>query len=216
LHNAFAFQLDGINSNKITSVTGSKAAGAPWLQLNSNGTEASQGDNANIVVFDDAYKLLPTQAGFSFINTYQGSPDSGKDTTSIVVKFIDNGVVPTGGAINYSSFGTNVFNPYIILNQVRGKEVHLVDRVPSAKVDASFFGTEQDKSNPGNGSYYKTANNLPWAISVSSSIPYPQERTDISEAFSKFIPWATSNGTSNQTWYLDTDGNRDASKLIIR
>jgi LruC domain-containing protein len=133
-----------------------------------------------------------------------------------VVKFIDNGVVPTGGAINYSSFGTNLFNPYIILNQVRGKEVHLVDRVPSAKVDASFFGTGQDKSNPGNGNYYKTANNLPWAINVSSSIPYPQERTDISEAFLKFIPWATSNGTSNQTWYLDTDGNRDASKLIIR
>jgi LruC domain-containing protein len=216
LHNGFAFQLDSINPNKITSVTGSKAVGASWLQLNSNGTEASQGDNANIVVFDDAYKLLPTQAGFSFINTYQGSPDSGKDTTSIVVKFIDNGVVPTGGAINYSSFGTNLFNPYIILNQVRGKEVHLVDRVPSAKVDASFFGTGQDKSNPGNGSYYKTANNLPWAISVSSSIPYPQERTDISEAFLKFIPWATSNGTSNQTWYLDTDGNREATKLIIR
>jgi LruC domain-containing protein len=105
LHNGFAFQLDSINPNKITSVTGSKAVGASWLQLNSNGTEASQGDNANIVVFDDAYKLLPTQAGFSFINTYQGSPDSGKDTTSIVVKFIDNGVVPTGGAINYSSFG---------------------------------------------------------------------------------------------------------------
>ncbi|MFY7887246.1 MAG: LruC domain-containing protein, partial [Dolichospermum sp.] len=171
LYNGFAFQLDSINPNKITSVTGSKAVGASWLQLNSNGTEASQGDNANIVVFDDAHKLLPTQAGFSFINTYQGSPDSGKDTTSIVVKFIDNGVVPTGGAINYSSFGTNLFNPYIILNQVRGKEVHLIDRVPSAKVDASFFGTGQDKSNPGNGNYYKTANNLPWAISVSSSIP---------------------------------------------
>ena len=216
LHNGFAFQLDGINPNRITSVSGSKAIGASWLQLNNNGTEASQGDNANIVVFDDAYKLLPTQAGYSFINTYQGSPDSGKDTTTIVVKFIDNGVLPTGGAVNYSSFGTNLFNPYIILNQVRGKEVHLVDRVPSSKVDASFFGKEQDRSNPGTGSYYKTANNLPWAINVSSSIPYPQERTDISEAFLKFIPWASSNGATNQTWYLDTQGNREASKLIIR
>jgi LruC domain-containing protein len=216
LHNGFAFQLDGINPNRITSVTGSKAVGASWLQLNNNGTEAGQGDNANIVVFDDAYKLLPTQGGYSFINTYQGSPDSGKDTTTIVVKFIDNGVVPTGGAVNYSSFETNVFNPYIILNQVRGKEVHLVDRLPSSKVDASFFGTGQDKSNPGTGSYYKTANNLPWAINVTSSIPYPQERTDISEAFLKFIPWASSNGTTNQTWYLNTEGNREATKLIIR
>ncbi len=216
LHNGFAFQLDSINPNKISSVTGSKATGASWLNLNGNGTEAGQGDNANIVVFSDAYKLLPTQGGFSFINAYQGSPDSGKDTTTIVVKFIDNGVVPTGGAVNYSSFGTNLFNPYIILNQVRGKEVHLSDRVPSAKVDASFFGTEQDKSNPATGTYYKTANNLPWAINVSSSIPYPQEKTDISEAYLKFIPWASSNGATNQTWYLDTEGNRNASKLIIR
>jgi LruC domain-containing protein len=216
LHNGFAFQLDGINSNKITSVTGSKATGASWLQLNNNGTEASQGDNANIVVFDDAYELLPTQGGYSFINTFQGSPDSGKDTTNIVVTFINNGVVPTGGALSYNDFGTNVFNPYIIVNQVRGKEIHLVDRIPSAKVDATLFGTGQDKSNPLTGSYYKTANNLPWAINVSTSIPFPQERTDISEAFLRFIPWATSNGTTNQTWYLNSDGNRDASKLIIR
>ena len=216
LHNAFAIQLDSISPNKITSVTGSKATGSSWLNLNSNGTEAGQGDNANIVVFSDAYKLLPTQGGFSYINTYQGSPDSGKDTTTIVVKFIDNGVVPSGGAVSYSSFGTNLFNPYIILNQVRGKEVHLADRVPSAKVDASFFGLEQDRTNPGTGTYYKTANNLPWAINVSSSIPYPQEKTDISEAFLKFIPWASSNGATNQTWYLDTEGNRNASKLIIR
>jgi LruC domain-containing protein len=109
-----------------------------------------------------------------------------------------------------------VFNPYIIVNQVRGKEIHLVDRVPSAKVDATFFGTGQDNSNPLTGSYYKTANNLPWAINVSTSIPFPQERTDISEAYLRFIPWATSNGTTNQTWYLNSDGNRDASKLIIR
>ena len=186
------------------------------MHLNSNGTEAGQGDNANIVVFDDAYKLLPVQSGYSFVNVYQGSPDSGKDTTTIIVKFIDNGVVPSGGAINYSSFGTNLFNPYIILNQVRGKEVHLSDRVPSAKVDASFFGLEQDRTNPGTGTYYKTANNLPWAINISSSIPYPQEKTDISEAYLKFIPWASSNGSTNQTWYLDTEGNRNVSKLIIR
>lgn len=216
LHNGFAFQLDGINSNKITSVTGSKATGASWLQLNNNGTEASQGDNANIVVFDDAYELLPTQSNYSFINTFQGSPDSGKDTTNIVVTFINNGVIPSGGALSYDNFGTNVFNPYIIVNQVRGKEIHLVDKIPSAKVDATFFGTGQDKSNPLTGSYYKTANNLPWAINVTSSIPFPQERTDISEAFLKFIPWATSNGTTDQTWYQNSDGNRDATKLIIR
>jgi LruC domain-containing protein len=216
LHNGFAFQLDNINPNKITSVAGSKANGVSWLQLNGNGTEAGQGDNANIVVFDDAYKLLSVQSGYSFVNVEQGSPDSGKDTTTIVVKFIDNGIAPSGGAINFSNFGHNLFNPYIILNQVRGKEVHLVDKVPSAKANVSFFGVEEDRTNPVTGSYYKTANNLPWAIDISSSIPYPQEKTDISEAYLKFIPWASSNGTTNQTWYLDIQGNRNVSKLILR
>lgn len=216
LHNGFAFQLDNINPNKITSVTGSKANGVSWLQLNSNGTEALQDNNANIVVFDDAYKLLSVQSGYSFVNVQQGSPDSGKDTTTIIVKFIDNGVIPSGGVINFSNFGHNLFNPYLILNQIRGKEVHLADRVPSAKADVSFFGLEQDRTNPANGTYYKTVNNLPWAIDVSSSIPYPQENSDISEAFLKFIPWASSNGATNQTWYLDIQGNRNTSKLIIR
>jgi LruC domain-containing protein len=216
LHNGFAFQLDGISQEKITSVTGSKASGAPWISLNSNGTEAGQLAGTNILVFDDAYKLLPTQAGFSFVNVYPGSPNSGTDTTTILVKFLSDGVAPSGGTLNYSAFNTGLFNPYLIVGQDRGKEIHLADRIPTSKMNLTYFGQYQDRTNPSSGKYFKTADNLPWAINVDSSIPFATEKTDISEAHLKFIDWATSGGTSSTNWFLNQDGNRNNTKLMNR
>jgi LruC domain-containing protein len=212
-HNGFAFQLDGINPNKISSVSGSKASGVAWISLNSNGTEAEQGLNTNILVFDDAYKLLPTQGGFSFINVSPGAPDSGTDTTTIIVKFKDGSNFPVGGSLEYSSFPSSVFNPYMIIAQNRGKEVHLINRLPSAKANTSFFGKDQDRTDPNSGSYYKTAQNLPFAIDINTSVPYTIEKTDFSAAYLKFIDWASSAGTRSTNWYLNLDGNRDATKL---
>ncbi len=216
LHNGFAFQLDGISQEKITSVTGSKASGASWISLNSNGTEAGQLAGANILVFDDAYELLPTQSGFSFVNVYPGSPDSGTDTTTILVKFLSNGVAPSGGTLSYSAFNTGLFNPYLIVGQDRGKEIHLADRFPTSKMNLTYFGQYQDRTNPSTGKYFKTADNLPWGINVDSSIPFPTERTDISEAYLNFIDWATSGGGSSINWFLDQPGNRNNIKLMNR
>lgn len=216
LHNGFAFQLDGINPSKITSVTGSKASGAQWISLNANGTEAGQTNNANILVFDDAYKLLPTQAGFSFVNVYEGSPNSGTDTTTIIVKFLSGGVAPSGGTLNYSAFNTGLFNPYLIVGQERGKEIHLADKVYTDKMNLTYLGKDQDRTNPSSGKYFKTADNLPWAINVDASIPFTKEKTDISEAYLKFIDWASSGGNSSVNWFLNLDGNRNNIKLMNR
>lgn len=216
LHNGFAFQLDGINPSKITSVTGSKASGAQWISLNANGTEAGQTNNANILVFDDAYKLLPTQAGFSFVNVYPGSPNSGTDTTIILVKFLSNGVAPSGGTLNYSAFNTGLFNPYLIAGQDRGKEIHLADKVYTDKMNLTYLGKDQDRTNPSSGKYFKTADNLPWAINVDTSIPFATEKTDISKAYLKFIDWASSGGNSSVNWFLNLDGNRNNIKLMNR
>jgi LruC domain-containing protein len=216
LHNGFAFQLDGINPSKITSVTGSKASGAQWISLNANGTEAGQTNNANILVFDDAYKLLPTQAGFSFVNVYEGSPNSGTDTTTIIVKFLSNGAAPSGGTLSYSAFNTGLFNPYLIVGQDRGKEIHLADKVYTDKMNLTYLGKDQDRTNPSTGKYFKTADNLPWAINVDASIPFTKEKTDISEAYLKFIDWASSGGNSSVNWFLNLDGNRNNIKLMNR
>jgi LruC domain-containing protein/choice-of-anchor A domain-containing protein len=204
--NAFAFQLDGINSSKIVSVTGSKMAKG-WSALNSNGTEAGHSANANIIVFDYANTVFNGSApAGSVVNTFMNSSFHTADTITVVVKF------QTGG-VSFTSLNSAKFNPYLIVDQTRGREVHLPNRMPTAKMDASYFGKGNDNSNPATGKYFKTKNNLPWALEIATSIPYAQEMVEFSKAYPNFIKWAESNGTTNTDWYLNNAGNRDASKL---
>jgi LruC domain-containing protein len=221
LHNGFAFQLDNVPSNKITSVSGAKASGASWLSIGSNGLENGQ-SFANVIVYDDLYKVLPYPGSGTVINTEMSAARTPNDTSNIVITFINDGVVPSGGTISISNLPHTAFNPYLILgdsgtlNQIRSKELHLADRVPSSKMDFSLFGTKKDNSNPGQGRYYKTANNLPWALQISTSVPYMQEKEDIATGYLKFLDWATSNGTTNTNWYLDLVGHRDVLKLYTK
>ncbi len=74
----------------------------------------------------------------------------------------------------------------------------------------------QDDSNPADNRYYKTQDDLPWALNVTQSIPYTMEKIDFIEGYLNFSPWATSGGASNADWYLDTEKNRDNTKLYIK
>lgn len=205
-HNGFAFQLDNIPSARITGVTGASYHGATWLDNGASGVESGQ-TYANVVVFDDAQKVLPSPGG-SGSNTIPSNPRVAPDTTSVTVTF-STAVGQT------TSIADITFNPYIIIDQVRGKELHLPNYVPSSKVNTSFFGQMQDDTRPASNKYYKTANNLPWALNVSSSIPYTHTTNDFVTAYLKFAEWAQSNGTLYTDWYLNNVGYRDASKLFV-
>lgn len=215
LHNGFAFQLDGIASNYVLSVSGSKANGASWAAFNGNGTEAGQ-TNANILVIKDAYDLLPVSGGYSFVNVDPAAPNVGTDTTIIIVKFSDGPVYPVEDRITMSQFTNSIFNPYLIVGQDRGKEIHLPNKVPSNLVNASYFGMYQDDSNPTEGRYYKTKNELPWVLNINQSIPYSIEKTDFTESYLKFIDWVNSNGSSNMDWYQNKSNYRDNTKIYSK
>ena len=66
------------------------------------------------------------------------------------------------------------------------------------------------------GSYYKTGNNLPWAIEIPVSFDYPYEKVDILQTHLKFGEWATAGGESFQDWYLDKAGYRNESNIYTR
>lgn len=216
LHNAFAFQLDSINPAKITTVNGTRTNGITWTSFNSNGTEAGNDNETNIIVYKDAYDLLPTTGGFWFMNVEKEAPDVGNDTSSISVKFINNGVAPAAGTVSTQQLAASKFNPYIIVGQERGKEVHLADKRPSSKINMIYFGTVDDNSIPAQNRYYKTDTNLPWALNIGSSIPYAQEKQDFSSCFLNFSNWAESGGLNNTEWYTNAIGNRDMNKLMNR
>ncbi len=217
LHNGFAFQLDGIPASSIHSVErlgSSKVTGISYATFNDNGTEANQ-TNANIIVFKDAYDLLPHSSGFAFINVEAGAPNEGTDTTQIIVRFSSNGVSPEGSsATAIADFTHSIFNPYLIVGQDRGKEVHKANRVPSSLVNNNYFGQHQDNSNPAQNIYYRTSTGLPWVLDVTESVPYATEKTDFTEAFLKFAEWATSGGSSYTDWYQDLSNYRNTDKIF--
>ncbi|MFY8019652.1 MAG: LruC domain-containing protein [Bacteroidia bacterium] len=215
LHNGFAFQLDGIPSNRILSVTGSKAVGATWAGFNGNGTEAGQ-TYTNILVLKDAYDLLPVTGGYSFVNVDPQAPFVGTDTTVITIKFADGNTWASEERTAITSFTSAIFNPYLIVGQDRGKEIHLPNRVPTSLVNSSYFGMYQDDSNPAEGRYYKTKNELPWVLNINQSIPYPLEKTDFTDAYLNFYNWANSNGSSNTDWYLNKQNYRDNTKIYSK
>jgi LruC domain-containing protein len=202
--NGFGFQLNNINPLKVISVTGTNTNGASWVINSSNGTESGQ-TFANIIVFDDAFKILPSPGG-SGVNVDPANPYATPVDMNITVSF----TTASGEAISASDI---TLNPYLIINQERGKEVHLANYVPSSKANTNLFGTGQDASNSSLGKYYKSKNNLPWALMIGAEIPYPKTKVDLLQAYKKFASWAESNGSSFSDWYLNLTDYRDNSKL---
>ncbi len=105
--------------------------------------------------------------------------------------------------LSAGQLGNAPYNPFIYRSHTRGREVHLVDHPPTARADLRLFGTGDDASNPAAGRYYRTANDLPWALDVPESWRYPAEWNDIADAYPSIAPWAVSGGQSATDWYLN-------------
>ncbi len=91
-------------------------------------------------------------------------------------------------------------NPFIFVNQERGREVHLSNKPPTS-LGGLYLGTEDDNS--GGGNYYKTSGNLPWAIDIIHDFAFPKEKVEIIKGYQKFASWAESGGTVDPDWYKE-------------
>lgn len=214
-HNGFGFQLDNINPDKIISVSGNSVQPGTVYTFASNGLEAGQ-SYANCIVFGDFYKVMSWPGSGQGINTDPSSPFVPYVTLNVKLAFINDAGQPApGGTLDGNLLTPDVFNFYIVTNQTRGREIHLADRMPTDLADETLLGTEDDDSGP-NGTgykYYKTDNNLPWAIQVVEGFAYPTEKSPVNEAYLNFVNWAASNGTTNMEWFSDNPGNRNAAKI---
>ena len=206
--NGFAFSFDGLTSSRITSVSGNKIFTPNPHTFNANGTEAGQTD-AHFVVVSNIFKvLIPQGGGSGGVNTNTSAARVPNDTTRMTISFNT-----TTNTTTLSEVTLAKFNPYLIVNQTRGTEIHLADKAPSALVNAALLGTADDNSNAGSNRFYKNKNNLPWAINVSTSIPYMKETIDFTKGYNMFIDWSGSNGTTNTDWYLNLSNYRDNNNL---
>lgn len=212
--NGFACEIMGLSPNQIIKIKGNKTNGS-LFKTDANGTEAGQ-KYANIPFFDDAFKVLNYPGGIGGINTNPASPAAKYDSMTISVILMEDGVAAAGGILTTKGFEDIEFNPYLVVNQERSKEIHLVDMPPTTLASTKYFGEQDDASNPGKGKYYRSKSNVPWMIAVSKSIPYPTEKAEFSTAFTKFIEWAESGGELSPDWYLNLKGYRNEKNLYLK
>lgn len=202
-HNGFAFQLDDIDFGAIQSVTGTVVSPGSYMTFDSKGLETGT-DKPVVVVWDNTEKVIH-RAGGSFFNTLNNGLTGTSDTVTITVNFSTPQIS--------SAVGLPPYNHFIIINQLRGKEVHLPGYIPTSKADISVFGTFNDDTNPGIGKYYKSTSNLPWAIFIAEEFAWPLEKADIVTAHLKFAEWAQSSGALYPDWYMDNPGYRNNSNI---
>jgi LruC domain-containing protein len=198
--NGFGFQLASVITPSDLTVAGYSLS-ENIITLNGNGTEAGQ-SVPTIIVFDNAYNEMPHPGGGLGVNTEESAPYVDPVTLIITIEFASNKYT-----VNQLDIGN--FNPFIFIDKNRGAEVHLPDRAPTALADQNLFGTLEDDSDPESGKYYKTVNNLPWAINIYDTFEYPIEKQQIVWAYLKFAVWAESDGVSFTDWYKDLSGYRD-------
>jgi len=206
MDNGFGFQFPSavIASSAITG-TGSKLQ-HDYITLDANGLEAGA-TRPTIIVFDDAFDILHRQSGYSGVNVIPGNPYIMPDTVKIHLGYTPN-------TYTLAQLNLENFNPFLIVNKTRGREIHLPDQAPTSLADFSLFGTMNDNSIPGSNRFYKTKTNLPWAINIYSGFDYPKEKTDIMSAYLKMGSWAESGGALYPDWYKSLAGGYRNSESI--
>jgi len=202
LHNAFGFQM-GCTPALVSGVTGVDLR-HNLVTLLANNCEAGQ-SKAVVIPYDDAYDRLPYPGTGIGSNTTVGAPYVTPDTIRLTITLSQ--------PVDIATIGTPPYNPFLIVNQVRGQEIHMVDNPPTDKANPAFFGTADDNSLPSSGKYYKTATNLPWAINIAEKFNYMIEQDQITTGYLKFGTWAQSAGSSYPDWYKALSGYRDNTKI---
>ncbi len=184
-NNGFGFQLP-FTSSAVSSVTGYNIT-AGLVNLDAKGLETGQ-QNAVVIVFDNADDNLYSE--FDIHILLQSPMDA-------------------------AVFGIPPFNPFIFIDGDRGREAHEINMPPTNKMNASFFGTMDDRSVPAEGKYYITQQKLPWTLHFLEKFAYPLEKKAINAGYTKFNLWAESGGAQYPDWYKNNPGYRDASYLSV-
>jgi LruC domain-containing protein len=201
-NNGFGFQMD-LDPQKISSITGTSVT-KDYISLLSNNAEAGQ-TKGTIIITDDVFVQLPFSGTGIGVNTVPDMP--------YVQPVMMNVKVSLSQPVSLALTGTPPYNPFLIVNQERGREIHLPNQPPTALADQSLFGSGDDNSIPESGRYYKTKNNLPWALEIPYEFEYPIEKALVINAYLHFAEWAQSGGTQYPDWYLPTAGYRDNSLI---
>lgn len=199
-HNGLALGFNTTKGN-IRSVSGTQLTGSVY-SIGANGAETGN-SNAVIPIFTDGFTLFGNRP---YTNTVIGKPYMNPVTLNVTI----NLATP----VAQSSLGAAPYDLFMVINQTRGNEVHLMNHAPTSLANVVQLGTGNDKSNPSKAKYYVAGNGRPWVIQFPTSFVYPIEKGNISNAYSHFNAWAASGGTSYPDWYSNNAGGYRNNSVI--
>lgn len=208
-HNGFAVRLPGLHREQIDTLLTRQTHND--VQLESSGLEADSND-AIFIVSNELNKekgqdcryfrtLSNCRENESFLFELHISLVDGVEATELASMPYDPFIFSTPGYYH----GEN-----LPLHPGRKWEVHLPDQSPTEKFDGeSMWGLGVDASDDSNDIYFKTANNLPWALMISDEWQWPLERVDLVNAYPSFANYAESGGALEKDWFKPEKANKD-------
>lgn len=210
--NGFAVRLPNLDPSLVSS-------GSSYMKHNGVFTDLDLEDGRSEAIFVIANDLTEKiSTGCTFYRTSNGCKEDEQFSFQI-------GITLAGDGVSTGSWTDMPYDPFIFatpgyyhgenlpLHPGRSWEVHLPDQAPTEAFDTTNLfeaGLGVDDSNPSTGKYFKTAENHPWALIVTSDDEWewPLEYVDIVTAYPEFKEFAESGGETNQTWYQSPADNQ--------
>ena len=178
-----------------------------YLQLAANGTEADQTETVFIIT-DNLSKTLPPPSGARVTNVINS--DTKVNPVNLTVK------VTFTSPITKTLLGSAPYDPFVIPNLDRTREIHLAGKTLTDKASAQLLGTQDDASGSFGRPNFTSKTGLPWAIVISSSIPHSQEGIDFTLGYLKFSDWASSKGVLSSDWFQNKTNYRNTTTLYLK
>ncbi|CAK2391819.1 LruC domain-containing protein [Vibrio crassostreae] len=210
--NGFAVRLPNLAPSSVDS-------GNSYMKHNGVFTDLDMEDGRSEAIFIAAEDLTSkTETSCTFYRTSNSCKDDEQFSFQI-------GISLSGDGISTDTWTDMPYDPFIFatpgyyhgenlpLHPGRSWEVHLPDQAPTETFDTDNLfeaGLGVDDSNPSTGKYFKTAENHPWALIITSTDEWqwPQEYVDIVTAYPEFKQYAESGGDTNQTWHESPADNQ--------
>lgn len=145
--------------------------------------------------------MPPSSPGKS-VNLNKNEPQINPVQIPITITFEPNKY--TIGELNIGAF-----NPFLIINMERGREVHLPNFPPTDLANSRYFQNHYDNTSIQDNRYYVTIYNHPYVLNIKSQFDYTIEGANLYEAYLRFRNWMESGGQRYQDWFKDRTGYRN-------
>lgn len=190
IRNGFALRLMNISPDQVADV---------FVEIDGeryDKTVESGQTDAVIQLWSDTHRFTQTgQSGScSHFNTVKACEQFDPVPFVLDIDFVDSVATLPHANLDFFIFQT----------EFRGREIHFADYPPTDLFDVTQFGKLLDTSEPSNGRYFRTADNLPWALKIPTKWRYPREYIDVVWAYPQYEAWVESSGELSADWFLDT------------